>query len=308
MLQSKNQKHATLLTTRIFLASLITLGIAFYSLPASAQATPDQLAAVTGATTATVTLTVTIGWFGSMRQEAIEIARKFVYASRAGQHDLQLTTPGLKDVAMVRGTFSACVGAITDVQVGNAEMSSDRGIKIHVPVTTSAPRCRGNWDFFLERISNETKIVRWKLQTNIAGIFQAEDPQIETFTLARFGLPSSLPQPAVAAGPLPMSSPVSFSVAHRHIALFGPGSNAQYSCSGTLSVSPDGTVSYDCAQTDDPSGRCDHLSFASGSLKQVKIGFNGNLHLVSKRGNFDFFGDGQSIKQAQEVIAPLVQK
>ena len=63
MLQLKNRNQATLLTMRILLASFITLGTALYSFPASAQATPEQLAAVNGATTATATLPVTIGWF-----------------------------------------------------------------------------------------------------------------------------------------------------------------------------------------------------------------------------------------------------
>jgi hypothetical protein len=88
-----------------------------------------------------------------------------------------------------------------------------------------------------------------------------------------------------------------------------PGSDATYYCSGTLTVTPDGTVSYECAQTDDPSGRCDHVSFASGSLKQVKIGHDGTLHLAGRtQGNFDFVGDRTQIQQALSAIAPLVKK
>jgi hypothetical protein len=103
---------------------------------------------------------------------------------------------------------------------------------------------------------------------------------------------------------------VRFSVRHRHIAFFHQESQeAEYYCSGTLSLSPDGTVAYDCAQTDDPSGRCDHVSFAPGSLKEVKIGFAGNLHLVSKtQGKFDFYGNRNDINQAQAAIAALIQK
>ncbi len=82
-----------------------------------------------------------------------------------------------------------------------------------------------------------------------------------------------------------------------------------YYCSGTLSVSADGTVSYECTQTEDPSGRCEHLSFAPGALKQAKIGSGGNLHLASKKqGNFDLYGNADDIRQAQAAIAPLVQK
>src|SRR5947209_6673880 len=111
----------------------------------------------------------------------------------------------------------------------------------------------------------------------------------------------------------PTSSPtgqMSFSVRHRHTTFFNlQSSQAQSSCSGMLSVSPDGTVKYDCDQTQDPSGRCDHLSFSPGSLTQVKIGLDGSLHLASRtQGKFDFDGDRNSIKQAQAAISPLLQK
>jgi hypothetical protein len=112
-----------------------------------------------------------------------------------------------------------------------------------------------------------------------------------------------------AAGSAPVPGQASFSVRHRHsnaAGLFVQGTQTVYYCSGTLSVSGDGTVAYDCSQTDDPSGRCEHVSFAPGSLKQAKVGVGGNLHLASKaQGNYDFYGD--DVRQAQAVIAPLVQ-
>jgi hypothetical protein len=129
--------------------------------------------------------------------------------------------------------------------------------------------------------------------------------------------PANGPAPAGAAEPQQGEAPAaasapgqaSFSVRHRHRVM---GENFQivdYYCSGTLSVSPDATVAYDCAQTEDPSGRCEHLSFAPGSLKEAKLGPGGSLHLASKRqGNFDFLGNPDDIKQAQAAIAPLIQK
>jgi hypothetical protein len=114
--------------------------------------------------------------------------------------------------------------------------------------------------------------------------------------------------------PTPTAKPgqVSFSFRHRHsnaAGWFVQGAQTEYYCSGTLSVSTDGTVAYDCAQTDDPSGRCEHLSFAPGALKQVKIGLGGSLHLASKtQGNVDLYGNRDDIKQAQAAIAPLIQK
>jgi hypothetical protein len=91
---------------------------------------------------------------------------------------------------------------------------------------------------------------------------------------------------------------VSFYVHHLHF-----GSN----CSGTLSVSPDGTVAYDCDQAD-PKGRCDHVSFAPGSLTEAKKHMGG-VHLASKtQGKWDFYGHRNDIDQALAKIAPLVQK
>src|SRR2546427_7255839 len=117
-----------------------------------------------------------------------------------------------------------------------------------------------------------------------------------------------VPPPSPAEAPASAAPPTqtTFSVRHRHISLTGPGSDAIYYCSGDLSVSADGPLRYACIQTDDPSGRCDHVSVPAGSLNQAKVGYNGTLHLATKgQGNFDFFGDPGIIKQALTTIAPL---
>jgi hypothetical protein len=116
------------------------------------------------------------------------------------------------------------------------------------------------------------------------------------------------PPPAPAEAPPSAAPPTqtTFPVRHRHISLAGSGSDAIYYCSGDLSVSADGTVKYDCTQTDDPSGRCDHVSIPAGYLKQAKLGYNSSLHLATKgQGNFDFFGDPSTVKEALAAIQPL---
>lgn len=118
---------------------------------------------------------------------------------------------------------------------------------------------------------------------------------------------AAAPPQTEASEDAPASAPTqqTFSVQHRHISLLGAGSDAIYYCSGDLSVSADGTVRYDCTQTDDPSGRCDHVSIPPGSLKQAKVGYNG-LHLATNgRGNFDFVGDSGTINAALKAISPL---
>jgi hypothetical protein len=113
---------------------------------------------------------------------------------------------------------------------------------------------------------------------------------------------TSAPEQPLTSGP----AQPTFSVRHRHVSVLGPGSDAIYYCSGDLSVSADGTLRYDCAQTDDPSGRCEHVSIPAGYLKQAKVGYNG-LHLASKgQGSFDFIADPGTINEALKAIAPLV--
>lgn|GEM_PF-6080219 len=100
-----------------------------------------------------------------------------------------------------------------------------------------------------------------------------------------------------------------FSVRHRHISLLGAGSNAVYYCAGQIAISPDGTVKYDCAQTNDPSGRCDHVSIAPGSLKQVKVGYGDSIRLSTKgQGNFDFYGESAAIQAALQASGAQGQK
>jgi hypothetical protein len=132
----------------------------------------------------------------------------------------------------------------------------------------------------------------------------ASDPVLQAFV-------EPPPAPNGEAAPPDPSAPargtLSFSVRHRH-SLWETGDSLTHYCSGTLAVSPDGTVAYDCAQTDDPTGRCDHVSLPPGSLKEVKIGSAGNLRLASKTHlNYDFYGNPNDIKQAQAAISPLIQ-
>jgi tetratricopeptide (TPR) repeat protein len=118
---------------------------------------------------------------------------------------------------------------------------------------------------------------------------------------------STASPPPEPTNPAPAAAATTFSVQHRHLNLLGSGSEAYYYCSGDLTILADGTVKYDCTQTDDPSGRCDHVSIPAGYLKQAKLGYNGALHLASKgQGNFDFFGDPGTLKDALAAITPLI--
>jgi len=101
-----------------------------------------------------------------------------------------------------------------------------------------------------------------------------------------------------------------FQVRHRHFSAFvNSNGSAITFCSGTLTVTPDGSVRYECTSTNDPKGRCDHVIFPAGSLKDAKLRSDGSLHLASQQyGNFDFYGDANSLQQALAVISPLVRR
>lgn len=101
-----------------------------------------------------------------------------------------------------------------------------------------------------------------------------------------------------------------FQFRHRHVTAFAVNSNSAVSfCTGTLTVMPDGTVRYDCSISNDPQGRCDHVTFPPGSLKEAKLKGDGSLHLASRQsGNFDFYGDANNVQQALSVISPLVKR
>jgi hypothetical protein len=91
-----------------------------------------------------------------------------------------------------------------------------------------------------------------------------------------------------------------FAVQHRH----GTGSSF---CTGVITVDPDGVAHYDCS-TADSGGRCEHVTFAPGTLKEVKERGDGSLHVATRQsGNFDFVGSGGSIKDAATALGTLVK-
>lgn len=92
-----------------------------------------------------------------------------------------------------------------------------------------------------------------------------------------------------------------FAVQHRH----GVGNSF---CTGIITVNADGTARYDCS-TADGGGRCEHVTFAPGSLKEAKIRGDGSLHVATKQaGNYDFVGGSMNLKDAATALGSLVGK
>jgi len=92
-----------------------------------------------------------------------------------------------------------------------------------------------------------------------------------------------------------------FAVQHRH----GTGSSF---CTGIITIAPDGTARYDC-NTADSGGRCEHVTFGAGSLKEVKVKGDGSLHVATRQqGNFDFSGAEFAIRDAATALAALAKR
>lgn len=92
-----------------------------------------------------------------------------------------------------------------------------------------------------------------------------------------------------------------FAVQHRH----GTGNSF---CIGLITITPDGTARYDC-NTADSGGRCEHVVFGAGSLKEVKVRGDGSLHVATRgQGNFDFSGGEFAIKDAAGSLGALVKR
>jgi hypothetical protein len=135
-------------------------------------------------------------WFGTQEEEAEDVVRRFLYAAKAGEDEVAAGTlsPGLS-MAHFREDeeFDRHVAWMHEVQIRSVYLRQYRGLKLVVRTMFPEPL---NWtsykNFYLERIGGRLKIVRafedpmpaWK------GPEVCEDPDIETYTLRRFGIAS----------------------------------------------------------------------------------------------------------------------
>ncbi len=118
--------------------------------------------------------------------------------------------------------------------------------------------------------------------------------------------PSSSVKPPVTRQQATISpaGPQSFIVKHRHLEALGT-----YFCAGALLLQPDGTLSYACAATNDPSRRCEHVTFPRGSIRQLTLKGD-ELHMTTtSMGNWDFYdyNVNGSINSAYQAILPFVR-
>ncbi len=132
----------------------------------------------------------------------------------------------------------------------------------------------------------------------------AQQPQTEPMQPATQPRPHPVPQTQQPA----QASPMSFIVKHRHIVRSGLRTEV-YHCAGALLLRSDGTLSYNCAGTNDPSKRCEQVTFPRGSIRQLKL-HGGELHMATTSlGNWDFYDYtvAGAVSRAYEAILPFVQ-
>ncbi|MBS1840457.1 MAG: zinc ribbon domain-containing protein [Acidobacteria bacterium] len=99
-----------------------------------------------------------------------------------------------------------------------------------------------------------------------------------------------------------------FTVRHRHLVRLVNFKPVYAYCEGTLKVTPDAITRFDCTSTTDPSGRCDHLNFPAGNIQEAHLNSDGTLHLSTRSGKFDFYGDANGIQSALQSSGALTHK
>jgi hypothetical protein len=137
-------------------------------------------------------------WFAPLVTGAQDLARKFVYALKAGREEvLAQLVSGASVALLTRGRCGEAVQGMGDVARESAGGARDaKGLKAVAHVTMQ----RGaEWRFFVEPVDGEPRIVR--LETDLRGCQAAEDPGLEARTLRRFGLEKEATAAATAAAP-----------------------------------------------------------------------------------------------------------
>jgi hypothetical protein len=100
-----------------------------------------------------------------------------------------------------------------------------------------------------------------------------------------------------------------FVLQHRHMLFANNGQLAQAYCTGVLTIAPDGSARYDCTASFDPQGRCDHVLFPTGAIKEVRFLRNGLLHFTTDHlGNFDFYGAAGDLQAVYQNIGALARR
>ena len=150
-------------------------------------------------------------WFGAEKQAAVELARNFIFAAKAGKEDAlsRLVSPGIPISSFVTDScWQQFFHDTEEPRVNTVALKSYKGLKIEVDLNLSPAAGFGFHDigqayFVVDRVDGEYKIVGadprgdynnfWhpdEVCRDKSVLTKTEDPEIESRTLARFRLKS----------------------------------------------------------------------------------------------------------------------
>jgi hypothetical protein len=136
-------------------------------------------------------------WMGPPKQKALDLGSKFAYAAKAGRQDVlrSITTPRLDLSKLSDPEYEQRLREMGDVTQEQVDFDSHLGLKVRVILYSQRGSiCQDSWTFLVDSVHDKEKIVKWDFRP-IVGCYSlfksysaAEDPDLEDYTLERFGL------------------------------------------------------------------------------------------------------------------------
>jgi hypothetical protein len=146
-------------------------------------------------------------WIDQQRKQAIDVAREFIYAARAGKQETvkQLISLHL-DVSPLfeQGDYANRLADVNSIAEMGAGVTQNDGIKIALNVTTGRRKfCGDLWHLVIDPTRSTYRVVEWEFvpifgcYTTLGPPNQEKhiDPDLAEYTLRRFGIRAKPPQP-----------------------------------------------------------------------------------------------------------------
>ena len=153
-------------------------------------------------------------WLAPEKSQAINLARQFIYGAMAGRKDVlgRLVSPNLDtSLLFTSDDYVSRLRETTSITDGpTAGLTQRVGLKIAVHAMSGRKQiCGDMWNFLVDQIGHDYRIVQWEF-TPIFGCYRfmqppsqtkIEDPNLEHYTLVRFGLAAE-PNPSAQSAEL----------------------------------------------------------------------------------------------------------
>lgn len=143
-------------------------------------------------------------WMTPLLTATSDLARKFFYAARLQKMDIlsQLVSPGVAITALYDPYVQQGLAQAERMEPRDPVLVKAKGLKGKIELRPNAA-CLDTMQFLVDHIANDYRIVQWSLHKNYgcgrdSKDWGSADPQIEAYTLQRFGLMSATPSPSGA--------------------------------------------------------------------------------------------------------------